>query len=88
MFSYFNQLFYDLKNNLSKDEHKLLRSMISGVLTNANKDYLNFIGELATLNTYMATGLYNLIRVEERVLRERNVSIDIYLRQKATIQRS
>jgi hypothetical protein len=82
MFDYFNQLFINLKNNLSENERKLLRGMISNVLSNVSKDYLNFIGELATLNYYMKSGLYDLINIEEPIIQGRNMSADIFLKTK------
>ncbi|MBL7921141.1 MAG: hypothetical protein JNJ40_12560 [Bacteroidia bacterium] len=82
MFDYFNQLFYSLKKNLKEEERKFLHGMISNVLLKVNKEYLNFIGELAVLDHYMSMNLYELCNIEETVVSESNVSIDILFKSK------
>ena len=76
MLDFFNQLFISLNNNLSEPEKKLASSMISNVLSNVSKDYLNFIGELASLNYYKTQLHYQLLNVEEKIVMNSNVSAD------------
>lgn len=82
MFFFFDTIFTSLNSVLSDTEKRLLHRMITKVFSSLNKNYLNFIGELATLNYFMIQGRYELINIEEKIHRERNISIDIYLRHK------
>jgi hypothetical protein len=57
-------------------EKTLIRTTIYCVLVELNKDYLNFIGELATLNEIKKLGKYGLIKIEELIQPESNKSAD------------
>jgi len=82
MFDFFNNLFGSLNEILSEKEKKKINKIITSLLTKADKDYLNFIGELATLNKFMLTRHYDLLNIEEPIHEENNLSADIFLRHK------
>ncbi|KAB8155960.1 hypothetical protein EZY14_001740 [Kordia sp. TARA_039_SRF] len=67
MSDFFNRTFIELHSRLSNQELDLLSQIIKKVLTNFDYKYLNFIGELATLNAYKTTGKYLLLNVEEKI---------------------
>jgi hypothetical protein len=82
MFDFYDATFKSLCRILSNEEKKPIHRMLSKVLLNPNKDYLNFIGELATLNKLMLTEEYELINIEETIHPERAVSADIFFKRK------
>lgn len=82
MFSFFNNLFDELYNRLDQKELLHLHKMIKFVLTNYDYRYLNFIGELAVLNTYKSTNKYFLLNIEERVYSQNRVKADLFLKRK------
>ena len=82
MFSFYDATFKSLSLILSTEEKKVIHRMLSKVLNNLTKDYINFIGELACLNKLMLTGEYNLINIEEVIHIERLVTADIFLKRK------
>lgn len=82
MFDFNNKIFIQLSNSLSLEEKKPIHKMLSGVLQNFDKNYLNFIGELATLNLLIKTGNYELLNIEEKIHPDRNISADLFLRSK------
>lgn len=82
MFDFFNKTFNELKERLSKDEVVHLHKMIKTVLTNFDYKYINFIGELATLNAYKSTEDYTLLNIEEIIYNdERNTRADLLLKR-------
>lgn len=78
MFDFFNETCESLGRILSESEKKPLHRMISKVLLTLDYRYLNFIGELATLNKFMKTGEYELINIEEPI-NEKKGKVLIYL---------
>lgn len=83
MFDFFDTLFITLKMILTEKERRPLHRMITRVLSSLGKGYLDFIGELATLRHFMATGEYELANIEEQIHPESGVSADIFLRRKS-----
>ena len=81
MFDFFNTTFEQLYNRLSKDELVHVHKIVKFILTNFDSKYLNFIGELATLNAYKSTGKYKLLNIEERIYNHNNVKADLFLEQ-------
>lgn len=79
MFDFFEKTFSQLNERLSKDEAIHVHKMVKSVLTNFDYQYLNFIGELATLNTYKATGKYSLLNIEEKIYSNKNVKADLFI---------
>lgn len=82
MFSFYNETFKSLKNNIPADDRLVLHRMVTKVLSNLNKGYVNFIGELACLNKLMLSGNYILINIEEKINSSQGTSADIFLKQK------
>ncbi|MGD2035105.1 MAG: hypothetical protein PVF73_08630 [Bacteroidales bacterium] len=82
MFDFFNSTFESLQQRLNNDESRHIHRMIKKVLTNFDYKYLNFIGEIATINAYKSTGKYSLINIEEKAYQQNNVSIDLFLQRK------
>jgi hypothetical protein len=82
MFDFYDKIFKSLLLVLSKKEKEPIHRMLSKVLTNLDKNYLNFIGELATLNKLMLTGEYELLNIEEPIHPDRNITADIFMRRK------
>jgi hypothetical protein len=76
MFDWYCTIFESLSSNLTDVEKRLLRPQIYSVLIELNKGYLNFIGELATLNEIKKSGKYELINVEELIQSGSNKSAD------------
>lgn len=81
MFDFYNYTFKQLLNRLSDAELQPLHKMIQNVLTNFDYKYLNFIGELATLNAYKSTGKYILLNIEEKVYSQNNKKADLFLKR-------
>ncbi|GEM_PF-2511969 len=81
MYDFYDSTFKQLLNRLSNEELKHLHKMIKFVLTNFDYKYLNFIGELATLNAYKSTGKYILLNIEEKAYSQNNVRADLYLKR-------
>jgi len=84
MFDFFNKLFGSLYEILTEKEKIKINKIITSVLTSVNKDYLNFIGELATLNKFMLTNQYELLNIEEPIHEGNNLTADIFLKNKTT----
>jgi hypothetical protein len=82
MFDFYDKTFVSLNKVLTEIEKKPLHRMISKVLSNLNHNYLNFIGELATLNKFMDTGEYHLNDIEKIIHPEKNKGADISLIRK------
>jgi len=82
MFDFYNKLFSSLNKILTKEEKKPIHRIVKSILTETNKDYLNFIGELATLNKFMQTGEYNLGNIEEVIHSDQKITADILLQRK------
>ena len=83
MLDFYNNVFLSLDQNLELKEKKLLSLTLNNILTNNDKNYVNFIGELATLNTVMRTNKYHLKSVEKQIVDNEKVSADFLLVQKA-----
>jgi hypothetical protein len=82
MFDFFNKTCESLMSILTETEKKPLHRMISKVLLMLDYRYLNFIGELATLNKFMETCEYELINIEEPISSNKGTSADLFLKRK------
>ncbi len=74
----FKQLFY----RLTKNELEFTHKMIKCILTNLDYKYLNFVGEIATLNYYMSSGNFELLNIEEKIYQHKDVHADLFLKRK------
>lgn len=79
MLDFFNLLFKTLSVQLGQPEKKLIHKTLYNILTEVDKNYLNFIGELAVLSKELETGKYKLLRIEEKIKPNSNVSADFHL---------
>ena len=62
---FLNRMFEELSTNLNETEKAFLRKNISDMLGSMTKEYLNYVGEIATLNNLIKTKAYRLEGVEE-----------------------
>ncbi len=83
MLDFYNKVFLSLDQNLELKEKKLLNLTLNNILTNNDKNYINFIGELATLNAVIRTNKYHLKSVEQQIVDGEKVSADFVFVQKA-----
>ncbi|WP_321281237.1 hypothetical protein [Marinifilum fragile] len=81
MFDFFETIFSELNERLSDKELVHLHKMVKFVLSNFDYRYLNFIGELATLNAYKSTGKYSLLNIEEKIYSKKGVRADLFMRR-------
>src|ERR1035437_44450 len=79
LLDFINKLFYELSGNLDTLEKQLVKNNIRNILINFDMRYLNFIGEIAVLNSLMKTKKYSLEGIETKL--SNNKSIDFKLKQ-------
>lgn len=82
MFNFYNSTFEQLFYRLTDRELKFTHKMIKCILLNLDYKYLNFIGEIATLNVYMSSGDFELLNIEEKIYEQNNVQADLFLKRK------
>lgn len=82
MFDFYNSTFKQLFYMLTDKELEFTHKMIKCLLTNFDYKYLNFIGEVATLNAYMSSGNFELLNIEEKIYLHNNVQADLFLKRK------
>ena len=80
MFDFFETTCTQLYERLSKDELIHLHKMVKPVLSNFDYKYLNFIGELATLNAYKSKG-NSLLNIEEKAYHQNDIRADLFMRR-------
>ena len=64
MTGYFELVFNELEKNLLSEEKKLIKTTIYNLLTNYDKNYLNFLSELSILNYMIKTYGFRLKQIE------------------------
>jgi len=84
MFDFYNSLFYSLSLHLDESQKKLIHKTLYNILVEVDKNYLNFIGELAVLNAILKTKQYEFKNVEEKIKFGSNVSADFLFIDKQT----
>ena len=77
LLDYFDKLMHELALNLEADERKLIVNNIRNILISFNSNYLNFIGELAVLNSLVRSKLYKLISVEEPLANKKSLDFKL-----------
>jgi hypothetical protein len=82
MFDWYSTLFQSLSSNLTTVEKALLHRSIYNLLIEPDKNYLNFIGELAILNEIKKQEGYDLINIEEQIQKESNCTADFLILRK------
>jgi hypothetical protein len=64
---FINKLFEDLTVTLQAAEKPLIKHTIRQMLESLDGKYLNFVGELATLNSLLKSGNYRLVGMEDKM---------------------
>lgn len=64
---FLNKVFENLTVTLQAAEKPLIKHTIRQMLESLDGKYLNFVGELATLNRLLESGLYRLIGIEDKL---------------------
>jgi hypothetical protein len=85
MMHFLNNVFGDLAKSLTTPEKKMACSIVKKILLTFNPTFYHFVGEIATLNNLMATGLYRLKHIEEGL--PNGKSIDFYLQERTSDDR-
>ncbi|MEX2336360.1 MAG: hypothetical protein WD555_03715 [Fulvivirga sp.] len=67
IFDFINKLFQELSDSLNINERKLIKRNLFDILVSQDEKYLNYVGELACLNTILKTGDYRLLKVEQKL---------------------
>jgi hypothetical protein len=85
-FEYIRNLFTRLNELITPEEKQLLQRILFGVVSNIDKKYLNFLGELSVLNYIKQTKPVTLVRTERPVFpdKPKGVSIDFDFRNNLT----
>lgn len=65
---FIRKLFEELINNLNSEERKLIVPALYGMLTNIDRKFWNFLGELCVLNNIKKSAKYTLIDIEVPVV--------------------
>lgn len=78
MLDYIQKLFQELNNSLDSEEKREIKNIIFGFLTNIDRKYLNFLGELSVLNQFKRRTPFKLVKTEEKLtnLSSSNTTID------------
>ncbi|KAF2518661.1 hypothetical protein E0W68_07860 [Flavobacterium salilacus subsp. salilacus] len=82
MFDFINTTFEQLFHRLNNKELNLTHKLIKNVLMSCDNKYLNFIGEIATLNAYMSTEEIELLNIEQKIYHNKNKHADLFLKRK------
>jgi hypothetical protein len=76
---FLNQVFNDLSQIINGEERKIIKKNIVDFLTQMDKNYLNYVGEIAALHSLLNKKIYTLEGVEEKL--SNGCSIDFKLRK-------
>jgi hypothetical protein len=79
---YLNRMCHELSGQLSIEKKKMLGKIIKKIIKVPNLDFLNFVGELSTLNNLLKSNAYELERIESPLKNDN--SIDFHLKDLAT----
>jgi hypothetical protein len=85
LLDFLNKVFKELQSNINSNEKKLIISTLKKILTSLNKDYLNFVGEIATLNNFKKKKIFTLEKTEAEL--GNGKSIDFLLSRQDNNQR-
>lgn len=75
---FLNKLFEELTDTLEKNEKILIKNNVKNMLISVDSKYLNFLGEIATLNNLIKSKTYRLAGIEHKI--PNGKSIDFKLR--------
>jgi hypothetical protein len=79
---YLNRMCRELASQLSTSQKKMLSTPVKNLLRTPNLDFLNFAGELSTLNNLLKSNAYELEKVESPL--GNSNSIDFRLKNRST----
>lgn len=65
LLDFITKLFEELILRLDKEEKKLIKNNLFGLITNINREYHNFLGELCVLNSVKKNTKLKLVKTEE-----------------------
>jgi hypothetical protein len=85
-FHHIQNLFRQLARATTPEEKKMIRAALYGLLTNTNKNYLNFLGELSALNYLKKKEPLKLIATERPLFPEKpkSTKIDFHFKHEKT----
>jgi hypothetical protein len=81
MFGFIKNLFSELVHSTTPSEKKEIKAALYGMLTNVDKDYKNFVGELSVLNMLKRQKNIILLKSEKPLISEepKGIKIDFHL---------
>jgi hypothetical protein len=77
LLDFLDKLFEELNDNLNKTERQLVRRNIKQMLISFDCKYLNFIGEIATLNNLVKSKLFRLLSIEEKISNGKSIDFKL-----------
>jgi hypothetical protein len=77
LLQFFNKLFEELNDNLNPIEKLLVRTNAKQMMCAFDINYLNFLGELATLNYLIKTKRYELKGIEEKIANGKTIDFKL-----------
>lgn len=76
---FLDELFENLTNTLNATEKPLLKRTVQQMLESLDSKYLNFLGEIATLNNLLQSGSYQLIGIEDKMPNGKSIDFKLKL---------
>jgi len=73
LLDFLNSVFKELNLNINSVEKKLVISILKKILTSLSKDYLNFVGEIATLNNFKKKKIFTLEDTEVKLTNGKSI---------------
>lgn len=83
LFTFLNSLIEELIVQIPKEHLGKMKRTVYNILTSFNKDYLNFVGELAVLNILLRSKLYILEDIEYPIENGKTVDFKFYSKEEA-----
>ncbi len=77
LLDFFNKLFEELADSLTRSEKILIRSNAKAMLKSLDSKYLNFLGEMAVLNNLIKTGVYRLNSIEYQLSNGKSIDFKL-----------
>lgn len=74
---YLNRTCQELSDHLTTEQKKMLGGILKKILKTPNLNFLNFVGELATLNNLLKSNNYELQRIESPLNNDNSIDFRI-----------